>query len=58
MIEKPKLLTREQSRHSLTPGGSHGDRGMLTYQFMGKQKEKIKVEVYSEVSFQQRWIGE
>jgi hypothetical protein len=40
MIEKLKLLTREQSRIFVIPGGCHGDRGMLTYQFMGKQKEK------------------
>lgn len=40
MIEKLKLLTREQSRIFVIPGGCHGDRGMLTYQVTVRQKEK------------------
>lgn len=40
VILKEKILTREQSRPLVTPGGCHGDRGMLTYQVIVRQKEK------------------
>lgn len=40
VILKEKILTREQSRPLVTPGGCHGDRGMLTYQVTVRQKEK------------------